>query len=448
MVEHPKLPFRREYTLLAQTPMIHFQHDQSGAALRPSEVKPKLDRYLRKLYGKAMPKHWCVSEQHKALNYQMRITATGADRCNGLTVQDCKAYFGNMGNSDGKKELVFRDCALEINCFIPELLQLIDEHIGSFFVLHNFGTRQSKGFGSFLVKENGCSSESFVRGTVKAHCRHYFTFSAKGADTLTKLNYTYAVYSILKSGVNMSRSDPFRYIKGYSLRKFLPNSVGSDKAFIKSRVWPSNILRPKESDNIYPSYVFIRAILGLAENYEFRDDARNGGTKTVTDKRTGAPKEQLLGQKVRIAHFSGTQVVGDKQLQIPLDSIRNKKGIQRFHSPFLIKVAGDRVFFILDDSWKPMLGQTFVITQKEKLDAILKLPAPKAKAELEQLPFIGTPDTFDEAAFISGFVDYFNSESVNKALRAFPDRGTGPRPRAGYEFREAAALVLEKGECL
>ena len=54
MVEHPNLPFRREYTLLAQTPMIHFQHDQSGAALRPSEVKPKFDRYLRKLYEKAM----------------------------------------------------------------------------------------------------------------------------------------------------------------------------------------------------------------------------------------------------------------------------------------------------------------------------------------------------------------------------------------------------------
>lgn len=447
MVEHPNLPFRREYTLLAQTPMIHFQHDQSGAALRPSEVKPKLDCYLRRICGGKIPKSWLISDQTQALNYQMRVLASGKDKTGALSIDQCRAYFGNMKGA-APKGLVFRDCVLEINCFVPELLNLIDQQIGSFFVLHNFGTRQSKGFGSFLVKENGYSSESFVRGTVKAHCHHYFTFSAKGSDTLTKLNHTYAVYSILKSGVNMSRSDPLRYIKGYSLRKFLPNSVGSDKAFIKSRVWPSSILQPKESDNIYPSYVFIRAILGLAESYEFRDDVRNGGTKTVTDKRTGAPKEQLLGQKVRIAHFSGTQVVGDKQLQIPLDSIQNKKGIQRFRSPFLIKVAGDRVYFILDDSWKPMLGQTFVITQKKKLDDILKLPAPKAQAELEQLPFIGTPDTFDEAAFISGFVDYFNSESVNKALRAFPDRGTGPRPRAGYEFREAAALVLEKGECL
>ena len=28
------------------TPLIHFQHDQIGATLRASEVKPKLDKYI------------------------------------------------------------------------------------------------------------------------------------------------------------------------------------------------------------------------------------------------------------------------------------------------------------------------------------------------------------------------------------------------------------------
>lgn len=40
--------FQKVYTLIAQTPMIHFQHDQKGATLRATEVKPKLDRYLLK----------------------------------------------------------------------------------------------------------------------------------------------------------------------------------------------------------------------------------------------------------------------------------------------------------------------------------------------------------------------------------------------------------------
>jgi len=33
-------------TLKQHTPLIHFQHDQEGATLRASEVKPKLDRYI------------------------------------------------------------------------------------------------------------------------------------------------------------------------------------------------------------------------------------------------------------------------------------------------------------------------------------------------------------------------------------------------------------------
>ena len=33
-------------TLKQHTPLIHFQHDQYGATLRASEVKPKLDKYI------------------------------------------------------------------------------------------------------------------------------------------------------------------------------------------------------------------------------------------------------------------------------------------------------------------------------------------------------------------------------------------------------------------
>ena len=40
--------FQKIYTLIAQTPIIHFQHDQAGATLRATEVKPKLDKYLLK----------------------------------------------------------------------------------------------------------------------------------------------------------------------------------------------------------------------------------------------------------------------------------------------------------------------------------------------------------------------------------------------------------------
>ncbi|HEC99336.1 MAG TPA: hypothetical protein ENN18_03005 [Proteobacteria bacterium] len=35
--------------LKQHTPIIHFQHDQKGATLRATELKPKLDRYIDKL---------------------------------------------------------------------------------------------------------------------------------------------------------------------------------------------------------------------------------------------------------------------------------------------------------------------------------------------------------------------------------------------------------------
>lgn len=51
-----------------------------------------------------------------------------------------------------KESLLYKDgLTLTIRCFIPELLTFIDEHIRGFFMMHNFGTRQRKGFGSFTV---------------------------------------------------------------------------------------------------------------------------------------------------------------------------------------------------------------------------------------------------------------------------------------------------------
>ncbi|MGB3465250.1 MAG: hypothetical protein WBA74_08270, partial [Cyclobacteriaceae bacterium] len=39
------------FTLAQHTPLIHFQHDQQGATLRATEVKPKLDQYLLTALG-------------------------------------------------------------------------------------------------------------------------------------------------------------------------------------------------------------------------------------------------------------------------------------------------------------------------------------------------------------------------------------------------------------
>lgn len=427
--------FRRTYTLVAQTPMIHFQHDQAGANLRATEVKPKLDRYLSSLLDR-VPDTWRMPGQPTALHYQMRIlTEERSSKLRGLSIDDCKAYFGNMGSGD-KKELVFRDCQLEIHCFIPDLLAFIDRNISGFFIVHNFGTRQSKGFGGFLVAG---TKPVEIRQTLEAHCPHFFYADLpRATDLLGRMNHALAVYTLLKNGTNQTRYQngiyrfPQRYIKGYAMRAFLPAGVGSDKAFLKARVVPARTSRQNEDIQPYASYTFIRALLGLADHYEFRDDMRNGGIDPVK----GKPRAVT----VNIAHFEGTEIRNGK-LSIPEESIRNSRGIKRFRSPILIKIFENRIYFLLDESWQIMLGQTFLMMKKGDHKAAMDMVKAKrfrdAQALFQNAKYIRTPDEFDPDAFITGFIQYFHDH--RETLRAFPDRG------GGSEFQPSSALTLEKG---
>lgn len=75
--------------LEAQSPIIHFQHDQAGATLRASEVKPKLDRFLLNKMEQETGKRVAVlkedngyavmftDKEHNALNYRMNFEVPG-----------------------------------------------------------------------------------------------------------------------------------------------------------------------------------------------------------------------------------------------------------------------------------------------------------------------------------------------------------------------------------
>jgi hypothetical protein len=96
--------YKLEFTLKQHTPLIHFQHDQAGATLRATEVKPKLDFFIMKkllndpeipdhkirdeFYKKATAKlpdgtdhlwkNWLVGKgknEHVALDYKLRFEA-------------------------------------------------------------------------------------------------------------------------------------------------------------------------------------------------------------------------------------------------------------------------------------------------------------------------------------------------------------------------------------
>ena len=84
-------------TLKQHTPLIHFQHDQYGATLRASEVKPKLDKFILTKLGEnegyekgcniAKNKGWLVGKgEHDALNYFLDKANNNSDILDGNIV--------------------------------------------------------------------------------------------------------------------------------------------------------------------------------------------------------------------------------------------------------------------------------------------------------------------------------------------------------------------------
>jgi len=180
--------------LTQQTPMIHFQYSEPGATLRGSELKPKLDRFLIEQLGgiaKAINQHkdWFIHDssfkqvtrsfkpnsdmsidEHLALDYKVRITTDGRPK---VSEEIAPSFFGNMGthSQDHPRDKVqsvkygpgqvhltlFSRCEGLMKYLVdnPELIEL-------FFLLNNFGTRQSKGFGSFTVSGSNSEPEELI----------------------------------------------------------------------------------------------------------------------------------------------------------------------------------------------------------------------------------------------------------------------------------------------
>jgi hypothetical protein len=180
-------------TLYQHTPLIHFQAKQEGATLRASDVKPRLDRFIitrmgwkasgltdpetdraklhgyteAKLYGKGwnyLKKHhpnWLAkSDDPKqcSLNYRMKIIAGPTKSPHSKQANKYANYFADTGNEKKPgapvRKVTFHEVVL-LQLTVPDdaLRKHLQAEEGSllarFFYATNFGTRASKGFGSF-----------------------------------------------------------------------------------------------------------------------------------------------------------------------------------------------------------------------------------------------------------------------------------------------------------
>lgn len=192
------------FKLTQHTPLIHFQANQEDATLRASEVKPKLDRYLQKKFDKipvyklsirSLKNENCRPIQEPVfINGQQQYDRKGNPKMRSFSPM----YFGNMGNNQSS----FKDYCLSSDCRVTIITQdkdaaFLDKaktYIVRFFRTQNFGTRQSKGYGSFTAEIEGISQ-------VDAPGTYYFTLPGdlNWYDVMTRLEL---FHKTLRSGIN------------------------------------------------------------------------------------------------------------------------------------------------------------------------------------------------------------------------------------------------------
>lgn len=430
--------WQKEYKLVQHTPLIHFQHSEPHACLRATEVKPKLDRFLIEQlekddrFGDGRWKKWFVGDgSQQSFDYMMRITPNseqvertqsienGIERAiaraehrspNASLHEIHKNYFGNMASGNNiqdtvqaiqetfKESLFYKDgLTLTIRCFIPELLTFIDEHIRGFFMMHNFGTRQRKGFGSFTVDISTEPNAPKGFDLVGKYCPNAYYCKLDGnvnADAL--LDAVWVISAFLRSGFNRGEGN---YVRGFVFRYFQreKNPLANDKAFVKQNVLHNVYNEATRGEHLHPygnnvRYRYVRGLLGTNENSRF----------------CRAPN----------AHTPVYDIY-----------THSAEGIERFPSPLLFKPIGKFVFILPQKMPDEIFGSDFYILEKNQEEKYDSKATSEQKLNYLQTEckssMIKTPtaeelapgaNSGDEALkmFLDAFVKDFNDKTSDK----------------------------------
>lgn len=396
-------PFRLTVTLKQHTPLLHFQHNQAGAILRASEVKPKLDKFIRERRESDFPVKWRIGKEkgeHKnALDYSLWVSASETPQ-----VLVIKTFFNRtdqnvilysqrrVGSYFGDaKGLEWRDgLTITFSSFETDVLDQIYQHVVPFFILHNFGQRQSKGFGSFTVSAinekclDGYGGKSFAKSDFESILQQSFATVYRPNDqTYRPLELIHKEYQLLKSGRNnpwnsneyrksalflyfVNQNPPIRWEKRKIKQEINGVTNKQEKPFAAALKQTSKlpIDLSKRTCEIYNSYTdeqpneyrYIRALLGLAEANEYQTE---GGDSTYL---------------VRIKH---EPINGSDEDQI-----------ERLASPILFKVFENSAYLIAGEVNENIFRKSFQFSLSTQ------------SINARNLTTLKTPDSFDLPGFL------------------------------------------------
>jgi hypothetical protein len=453
-------PFQLIIPLRQHTPIIHFQHEQAGATLRATELKPKIDRFIIHNYEQIsdlapyqdlIVKYWISpnrQENNKPFNspYKLRVVgevnsnerylaAARLDFHQQKVLRDNKIiplsgapYFaqekeinqlfekGLVWDNRKNKEITaavalkkdklngiskwgimamknekstppaFFIQADSLNTEIIKVLAIVIPHV---LVCENFGTRQSKGFGCFSPME---MNEDEFEGILKK-C---FKFTYKSNSTKNDLQAVFQTinneYQVLKAG---------RIHGKYAKSKLFLHGVGSldirwekrkIKQEIQANLYPGTTLKQEHFPPVFDEigntswtdpepfdYRYIRALLGLAEQFEF----------LTTDN-----KYKYIVQ------------------------VKSQNGIERHKTPLLYKVFNNRIYLVGSEVENAMLGKWFDFQLKYKnVGSGNFVPDPEdTRKDFERpLQSLQTPESFS----LENFIDFALSNSNDEKIGSY-----------------------------
>ena len=349
-----------EFTLRQHTPLIHFQHDQEGATLRATEVKPKLDRFIIEEFQKYWPNEankfsnaintlqncikkkeaspyklfiefkeeaasnisWYYFDSTKPENIEsLKVDLEKQFKKSPINVIHGTTFFANRDKYKDKKwqeiklgNIYKGNILLKIKVFEKDIYNLLEYAVPKLFIFENFGTRQNKGFGSFTT--DILEKQSEVAALLK-----------KKYKTVKKRTLHSNEVGLLLTTIN----NVYKQLKNNPLNK-------TNKALIKEYYeddeldpiyWEKEVLaRFAKTSNIKvrDNECFVRAILGLANLYDYPQMR---------------PKNML--------------VVSD------YENDENQK-IDRFKSPILFKIIDKTIYLVCNPIPKIMKGHKFIFT--------------------------------------------------------------------------------------
>lgn len=308
-------------TLKQHTPLIHFQHDQYGATLRASEFKPRFDKYLTQTIERGNYDYWKrflvgsvvdanidetagtstqnnlnarnaklmnkFNEGFCALDYKLKIVASGSTS---QEMESLPMYFANQGNVEYKYDVYSqKDIILEFSSFHDELLGLIEKHFNDFLARTNFGSRQTKGYGSFYRK-----------GEEPEKANYYFIVKTSDSTILFKSISDF--YAVIRSGINDGlyiKSALFKYLKEYN-RQW-------DKRSIKGFFYQKSEIKAEQTDHpeadsplveVNPgSRIMYKELLGLSTSELW---LKKGATLTRENKEIQRFKSPILFKPIHV----------------------------------------------------------------------------------------------------------------------------------------------------